>query len=282
MLKVNHLKKNYGSFQLDCSLQVKEGMVTGFLGRNGSGKTTTIKAILGLIFPDQGEVELLGRLVNQLSGHDKEKLGVVLSDSNFSRVMNCKDVLAILKRSYRNFDEAMFRHFVDQQGLTWDKKFEKFSTGMQAKLKVITAISHKAQFLIMDEPTSGLDVVAREEILDILREYLDESPQTSILISSHIATDLEGICDDFYLIDQGKIVMYEEMDQLLSSYGILKLRQEELDQIDQSHIIKIDQTNYGYCCLTNQRQFYLENYPQVIIEKASVDDLIKLMVGGCK
>ncbi|MGX7109353.1 ABC transporter ATP-binding protein [Facklamia miroungae] len=282
MLKVNNLKKNYGSFQLDCSLQVKEGMITGFLGRNGSGKTTTIKAILGLIFPDQGEIEFLGRPINQLTGHDKEKLGVVLSDSSFSRVMNCKDVLAILKRSYRNFDEPMFRHFVDQQGLTWDKKFENFSTGMQAKLKVITAISHKAQFLIMDEPTSGLDVVAREEILDLLREYLDEYPQTSILISSHIATDLEGICDDFYLIDRGKIIMYEEMDQLLSSYGILKFRQEELDQIDQTHIIKIDQTNYGYCCLTNQRQFYLENYPQVIIEKASVDDLIKLMVGGQK
>ncbi|MCR8969358.1 hypothetical protein [Facklamia sp. 7083-14-GEN3] len=134
----------------------------------------------------------------------------------------------------------------------------------------------------MDEPTSGLDVVSREEVLDILRDYLAEYPETSILISSHIASDLEGICDDFYLIDQGKIMMHEEMDQLLSSYGILKIRQDEMDQIDQIHILKTDQTNYGYCCLTNQRQFYLENYPHVIIEKASIDDLIKLMAGDRK
>ncbi|MCR8969359.1 ATP-binding cassette domain-containing protein [Facklamia sp. 7083-14-GEN3] len=144
MLEVSNIKKNYGHFQLNCDFQVKEGMVTGLLGRNGSGKTTTIKAILGLIFPYQGQVKFLGQPIDKLSGRDKEKFGVVLSDSNFSRVMTCKDVLAILKRSYQNFDEQMFKKFVDQQGLPWDKKFENFSTGMQAKLKLITAISHKA------------------------------------------------------------------------------------------------------------------------------------------
>ena len=282
MLKIDNLKKSYGDFQLELSMKVEAGQVTGLLGRNGTGKSTTIKAILGLIHPDQGQVTLFGQPVDQLNAIDKEKIGVVLTDSNFSRIFTCEDVIGLLDKSYSKFDKEMFRQFINQHKIDWKKKFEDFSTGMLAKIKLITAISHRAQFLIMDEPTAGLDVVAREELLDLLRTYLEEYPETSILISSHIASDLEDLCDDFYLIHDGKLVLHEEMDRLLSAYGVIKIRQDDFDKLDQQYLLEIRPESYGFRCLTYERQFYLDNYPNLIVEKASVDELIKLMAGDKK
>lgn len=163
-----------------------------------------------------------------------------------------------------------------------DKKIKEFSTGMQAKLKVLVALSHDAQFLILDEPTAGLDVLARDELLDVLRKYMEEDESRSILISSHISSDLEGLCDDLYMIHNGHVIMHEETDVLLSDYAILKLDQNQYQKLDRQYILRIKKEPFGYSCLTNQKQYYLDNYPSIVVEKGNIDDVIMLMIKGEK
>lgn len=133
--------------------------------------------------------------------------------------------------------------------------------------------------MILDEPTAGLDVVAREEILDMLREYMEEGEQ-SILISSHISSDLEGFCDDLYLIQDGKIVLHEETDVLLSEYALLKVSEEQYRDLEKQYLLYRKKENYGYSCLTREKQFYLENYPKIVVEAGSVDKVMMMVVKG--
>ena len=153
---------------------------------------------------------------------------------------------------------------------------------MQAKLKVLVALSHDAQFLILDEPTAGLDVLARDELLDVLRKYMEEDESRSILISSHISSDLEGLCDDLYMIHNGHVIMHEETDVLLSDYAILKLDQNQYQKLDRQYILRIKKEPFGYSCLTNQKQYYLDNYPSIVVEKGNIDEVIMLMIKGEK
>ena len=220
MLRLNKVKKEYKGFQLDCTLEVQEGCVTGLIGKNGAGKSTTFKAILGLISTDGGSIEIFGRPVSEMGIRDREDIGVVMSDSGFSGYLMVCDLIPILKCMYRNFQEEEFRRQCEKFRIPMDKKIKEFSPGMKRKLQVLAAITHEAKLLILDEPTSGLDVVARDKLLDMLRAYMEQEGR-AILISSHISGDLEGICDDIYMIDEGKIVLYEETDVLLDSYGIL-------------------------------------------------------------
>ena len=153
---------------------------------------------------------------------------------------------------------------------------------MQAKLKVLVALSHDAQFLILDEPTAGLDVLARDELLDVLRKYMEEDESRSILISSHISSDLEGLCDDLYMIHNGHVIMHEETDVLLSDYAILKLDENQYQKLDKQYVLRIKKEAFGYRCLTNQKQYYLDNYPNIVVEKGNIDDVIMLMIKGEK
>lgn len=132
---------------------------------------------------------------------------------------------------------------------------------------------------LMDEPTAGMDVMARESIIDMLREYMEQG-ERAILISSHISGDLEGLCDDIYMIDNGKIILHQDTDVILSSYGILKLRDEEYRKLDKSHILKIKKENFGVSCLTDEKQFYLDNYPGIVVERGGIDSVITMMIGG--
>ena len=277
MLKIRHLQKNYRGFSLDCSMEVQPGMITGLIGRNGSGKSTTFKALLGLIHPDGGEIEVFGKKAEELKPEDKQKLGVVFADSGFSMYLTAAGVANIMKSIYPDFDREKFLQQCRRFNLPTDKKFKEFSTGMKAKFKVLAALSHKAELLILDEPTVGLDVIARDEVLNMLREYMEENESSSILISSHISSDLESLCDDFYMIHAGKIILHEDTDVLLSDYAVLKVAEEEYEKLDQQYLIKIRKEAYGYRCLTNQKQFYMENYPDVVIENGKIDDLVVMM-----
>lgn len=258
MLKIDKLKKQYKNFTLNCSMEVKEGMITGFVGPNGSGKSTTLKAVLGLIYIDGGDIQIFGKNVKDIKPEDKEQISVVLSDSGFSRYLTVKDIKDILKNTYEAFDEQLFTNYIEKYQLPTDKKLEQFSVGMKAKLKLITAICHKAKLLILDEPTAGLDVMARNEMLDMLRDYMEEDEERSILVSSHISTDLETLCDNIYMINEGNIILHEETDRLLSNYAILKVDEEQSKTLDPQYIIKMKKESYGYACLTDQKQFYLE------------------------
>ena len=274
MLKVKNLQKRYGDFQLDCSLTVRPGRVTGLVGRNGSGKSTTFKAVLGLIRPDGGTVRCFGKDPQEFSAADRAKIGVVLPDSGFSGYLRGHDVVAILRELYPRFDQDFFLAQAQRMQLPLDVPLKGFSTGMRAKFKFLVALSHRARLLVLDEPTAGLDVVARDEILDLLRRYLEEDAQRSILISSHISSDLESLCDDFYLIDRGRIILHEDTDVLLSDYAFLKVSADDFANLDQQYILQAQETDYGYCCLTRQKQYYHENYPQIVIEPGSIDKIM--------
>lgn len=280
MLKIEHLKKHYKNFSLDCSLNVMPGCVTGLIGQNGAGKSTTFKAVLGLISCDGGTVTVLGKDLKDFKAEDKENLGVALSDSGFSGYLTIKDIIPVLKNLYSNFDYSFFSEQVNRFQLPLDKKIKDFSTGMKAKLKVLVAVSHNAKLLILDEPTAGLDVVARDELLELLREFMERDEERSILISSHISGDLESLCDDIYMIHDGKIILHEDTDVLLSDYALLKVDDEQYETLDKQSILRTKREAYGYSCLTNQKQFYLDNYPKLAIEKGTIDGVITMMVRG--
>ena len=279
MLELINVQKDYGRFKLNCSLEVKAGCVTGLIGQNGAGKSTTFKAVLGLISVDSGTVKLFSKDIKRLSIEDKQNIGVVLSDSGFSEYLRIEDIIPIMESLYRHFDKQMFIERVRHFELPLNKQIKEFSTGMKRKLQISAAVSHGADVLFMDESTAGLDVMARDEMLDILREYM-ETPGRSILISSHISTDLEGICDDIYMIDEGKILLHEETDKLLDQYGLLKVKADQYEALDKAYILAHKKEEYGYSCLTNERQYYQENYPDITIEKGKIDDVIIMMKRG--
>lgn len=253
--------KTYDDFKLDCELELKPGVITALIGRNGAGKTTLFKLYLGLIKNDDGKG-------NQI---EKDKIGTVWNDSSFSLSFNAYEIKKILKNAYTEFDEKYYDQMLKHFELDPKKKLKDYSTGMLSKLKVIIATSHKAQVLLLDEPTSGLDVIARNEVLDLLKDYMDLHPEASILVSSHISSDLETLCDEFYFIEKGKIVLKE---QDLDAYAILKVAENQ--SVDLSYVMK----KIGNSYLTNQRQFYMENYPEIIIEKVHIDDLMEFMIQG--
>lgn len=279
VIKLENVQKHYKQFDLNCSLQVQSGCVTGLIGANGSGKSTTFKAILNLIKIDGGRVEVFGKPSGSLTNKEREGIGVVLSDAGFSGYMTGNDISSMLDKMYEKFDKKDFRAQCEYFQIPMDKKIKEFSTGMKMKLKLLVAMSHKAKLLILDEPTVGLDVIVREELLDMLRAYM-QSGENSIFISSHISSDLEGLCDDFYMIDNGKIVMHEETDVLLDQYGVLKVTEEQYEQLEKKYLLKRKKDSFGYCCLTNEKQFYMENYPQIAIEKGNIDEMILIMVRG--
>lgn len=280
MLKIEHLQKHYDNFALDCSLNVKPGCVTGLIGANGAGKSTTFKAVLGLISTDGGTVQIMGKDLKTFTAKDRQRLGVVLSDSGFSGYLTIRDVLSILNQMYDTFDRKFFLEQTERFQLPMDRPIREFSTGMRAKLKVLAAISHDVRLLLLDEPTAGLDVIARDSLLEMLQDFMERDEERAILISSHISSDLETLCDDLYMIHQGRVALHEDTDVLLSDYGILKMDEQQFRKLDKEYILRYKREEYGYCCLTNQRQFYMENVPAIVVEKGSVDEVITMMAGG--
>ena len=273
-------KKSYGEFQLDCSLNVEKGRITGLVGENGAGKSTVFKAVLGLISYDGGEIKILGKTPQELSEKEKEQIGVVLAEAGFSGYLKGKDVKAVLAKLYPKFEEEKFLQMCERYQIPLDKFLKEYSTGMKAKLNLIIALTHQADFLMLDEPTAGLDVGAREGMLDILRTYMEEEPERSILISSHISSDLEHLCDDIYVIHKGKIVLHEEMDRILEKYAMLKVSEEQYQALDKNYILKERKENFGIACLTNEKQYYTENYPEIVVESGSLDQVILMLTGG--
>ena len=281
MLKMENVRKNYRDFELNCSMEVQKGCITGLIGPNGAGKSTAFKAALNLIRTDGGRIMIMNKPATELTAKDREAIGVVLADSGFSGYLSIEDLLPMLRSMYSQFEEVWFLEKCKEFQLPLKKQIKEFSTGMKRKLQVLAALSHNARLLILDEPTAGMDVIARDAILNLLREYMEQNDLT-ILISSHISSDLEGFCDDLYMIDGGNIVLHEETDVLLSEYGVLKVTQQQFEKLDQSYILRHKKEEFGYTCLTNQKQFYSENYPEIVIEKGTIDELIMMMIRGEK
>lgn len=282
MITAKNLKKRYADFSLQVDFEIPEGRITGLVGKNGAGKSTTIKLLLGLVRPDEGEITLMGTNSTQLGIREKEQIGVALAESGFSPHLRGSDIVRILKKSYRAFDEERFLAECRRMNLPLDKPIKEFSTGMKAKLRVLIALTHQAKLLVMDEPTAGLDVEARGEVLDMIRDYMAEDESRTILITSHISSDLESICDDIYLIHNGEVLLHEDTDVILGEYGILKVDEETYRTMDKQYLMKAVPTSYGYSCFAKEKRYYRDNYPGMVIENGNIDDLILMLTGGAK
>lgn len=276
MIRLNNVQKNYPGFQLNLNLEIPENTISGLVGVNGSGKTTAFKILTGLIQADGGEAVVFGENAWSLKPALKQQIGAVFSDSGFAECLTLSETEKILGSFYPSFDSKKFQSLCSEMKLPMNKPLSGFSTGMRAKAKIIQAVSHEPRLLILDEPTAGLDVIARNEILKLLQDYMTV-PGRSILISSHIASDLETICDDFYLIENGKIELHETVDDLLSSYGVLVIDDEQRSTLDRAAVVNEKKTPAGWRILVSDRQYYRENYPDLVLDKGGIDDLLMIM-----
>ena len=279
-IEIKNVSKKYDGFLLDkISFDVPSGAIVGLIGENGAGKTTTIKSILNIIKSD-GTVKIFNKDVKQNEKEIKQDLGVVLDDSFLSTYLTPKYINSVMKDFYKNWDEEKYNDLLKQFGLPSDKLIKDFSSGMKMKLKIATAISHNPKLLILDEPTSGLDPVVRNEILDIFRKYIEEDETRSILLSSHITTDLEHISDYIIFIDKGKIVLNVPTDELLENYGIIKCSKEEFSKISEDDYISYKRSKYQYEVLTSDKNKIKKKYNISSIDKPSIEDIMLFYIRG--
>lgn len=279
-IEIKNVSKKYDGFLLDkISFDVPSGAIVGLIGENGAGKTTTIKSILNIIKSD-GTVKIFNKDVKQNEKEIKQDLGVVLDDSFLSTYLTPKYINSVMKDFYKNWDEEKYNDLLKQFGLPSDKLIKDFSSGMKMKLKIATAISHNPKLLILDEPTSGLDPVVRNEILDIFRKYIEEDETRSILLSSHITTDLEHISDYIIFIDKGKIVLNVPTDELLENYGIIKCSKEEFSKISEDDYISYKRSKYQYEVLTSDKNKIKKKYNISSIDKPTIEEIMLFYIKG--
>ena len=231
-LNISNLTKKYNGFKLDnVSFSLPQGCILGLIGENGAGKSTTIRSILGSIKYD-GNIEVLGQ---PISAKLKNRIGVVLDEVGFPDKLNANDINKIMKNLFSNWDEKLYNEYLDKFDLPKNKAFSDFSKGMKMKLGIAVALSHHAELLILDEPTSGLDPLVRDEIIDILNDFTREENH-SILISSHIVSDLEKLCDYIAFMHKGKLMLCEEKDNLLEQYVFINTTEEQLAELDENAV----------------------------------------------
>lgn len=244
-IEIHHLSKSYGDFKLDnISLVLPGGCILGLIGENGAGKTTTIKLILDMIRRDSGTVTILGKDNQMNICQIKDSIGVVFDEAGFPEELNARQIGNVMKYTYSQWDEDTFFDFLEKLSIPGRKSFQKFSKGMKMKLAIAVALSHNPKLLILDEPTSGLDPVVRDEIIDIFNEFTRDENH-SILISSHIVSDLEKICDYIAFLHKGKLLLCEEKDCLLEQYGMVYCSEEQFVELDFSSIIGKKISPYG-------------------------------------
>lgn len=241
-LEIKHLNKAFPDFQLmDLSLTLPSGCIMGLVGENGAGKSTTIKLILDMLRKDSGSVTILGKDNVQLV---KEDIGVVMDEVGIPYCLNTRQVGKIMALSYKNWDQARYEALLKMLSLPEKKPFKDFSRGMKMKLGIAIALSHNAKLLILDEATSGLDPVIRDEVVEMFREFtMDESH--AILISSHIVSDLEKLCDYIAFLHKGKLLLCQEKDRLMEQYGLVLASAEMLQTLEQSSILGRRVSPYG-------------------------------------
>ena len=280
VLEIKNLCKKYDHFELkNISFTLPKGMIMGFIGENGAGKTTTIKAILDIIKSYSGEIKIFGLDNRKNDKEIKEDIGVVLDDMFFPEILTPNDINKTMQGIYKNWDTKMFKDYLQEFSLLPNKQIKTFSKGMKKKLEIAAALSHHPKLLILDEPTSGLDPVARIEVIQIFQNIL-EKEECSILLSSHITTDLERIADYITFINNGEIVLSKTTDELLNKYGIVKCTEKEFKDIDKKDYLKYKKSKYEYEVLITNKKEFKTKYNISIIDKITLDDLMVLMIKG--
>lgn len=270
ILEVKNVCKQYKDFALDqVTFQLPAGCIMGFIGENGAGKSTTIKVIMDLVKKDSGMVTIFGKDNETELNSVKEDIGVVVDECCFPDNLSVKDIRKIMKSIYKNWEENTFQTYVERFSLPEKKPVKAFSKGMKMKLSIAVALSHQSKLLILDEATSGLDPMVREEILDVFLDFIQDENH-SILISSHITSDLEKICDYITFIHQGKIIFTEEKDKLLEKYAILKCSEEDLEAVPEDAIKGKKKNQFGVEVLVEKEKVN----SSFLMEKPSLEEIM--------
>lgn len=275
VIELQHVNKAFSGFQLkDFSLSVKKGFVTGFIGGNGVGKSTTIKMIMNLLKPDNGTISIFGLDYKKHEKEIKERIGFVFDDNIFYENLTLHEMKRLIKPAYKNWDDALFHQYVDMFELPLKKSIKTFSKGMMMKASLTMALSHHAELIIMDEPTSGLDPIFRRELLELLHNLMQNGEKT-IFFSTHITTDLDRIADYITFIHNGKHIFTKEYYKIEEEYAIVKGETNLLDRDTEREFIAIRKSNHGFEALTTNKQRAEAIFGKsVIIEKPTLEDIM--------
>ena len=279
-IQLSHINKSFGDFAIrDLCLEVPSGTICGLVGENGAGKSTTIRLLMGALRPDSGSARVLGTDVSSPEFRAvKEDIGVVLDEAYFPESLNAVQVGNIMAGTYRRRDQGLYDGYLKRFDLPLKKQFKDFSRGMRMKLAIAVALSHQPKLLVLDEATAGLDPIVRDEVLDLFNEFTREEDH-SILISSHILSDLEKLCDYIAFLHKGDLLFCEEKDRLLEEYGIFEDSRENLDCLMPEAIVAREETRYGGVRALVRRDLAPAGFR---MEKPSVEDIILFLVKGAK
>ena len=273
-INIKGVTKTYDAFQLEqVDIKLPSGYIMGVIGENGAGKTTVIKAMLGLVHLDAGQIELLGKPFAVQDRELKEHIGVVMDSCNFPEDMRVKDIDKVMASCYRTWNRADFHEYALKFRLPEDKKIKDYSSGMKMKLSIAVALSHDSRLLILDEATTGLDPIVRDEVLEIFRDFVQDD-RNSVFISSHILSDLEKICDYITFLHEGKVIFSESKDSLLETYGILKCSKADFQAVDEAAVVACREGAFGVEALVKRAGVN----PAFTIDDASIEDIMVYFV----
>lgn len=280
-IEIKGLCKHYPDFSLEgVSFSVPRGSIVGLVGENGAGKSTTIKAVLDLIRPDSGEITLLGQDSRRVDRAMRVQLGVVMDNCGFHDNLTYKDINKIMREVYGgDWDAALFEQYRERFKLPGDKRVKEYSRGMKQKLAIAVALSHHAKLLILDEATSGLDPVIRDEILDLLLEFIQDE-EHAVLISSHIISDLEKIADYIVFLHQGRVIFSENKDDLIYNYGVVKCSEEDYRAMDKSHALAVRKNAYSCEVLIDNKGEFERRNRNLVVDATTIEDIILFNVRG--
>lgn len=280
ILKVENLSKAYDTFRVDkISFNLPSGSIMGFVGENGAGKTTTLKAILNLIKKDGGTVKLFGKELEGNEQEIKEQIGMVMEECFFPFAFKPPEVSLVMRNIFKTWDEPLFQRYLDKFELPRGKAIKDYSKGMRMKLFISTAMAHHPRLLILDEATSGLDPIVRNEILDEFLDFIQDE-QHSILLSTHITSDLEKIADYITFIHQGRILYKGTKDHLIDDYGIVKCTKENLDKLDKKDIKAYRNNEFGCEILVNDKRKFLSQYRGYTVDSATIEQIMLFLTKG--
>ena len=281
-IEIRDLTVKYDGFTLDhINFDVAKGSIMGFIGQNGAGKTTTIKSLLNIIKRDEGSIKMLGLDNIKDEYAIKEQLSAVFDELPFDDQLNAKDLNFILRDVYREWDSNLYKGYLDRFGLPMKKKFGDFSKGMKMKLQIAAALSHNAKLLVMDEATTGLDPVVRNECLDIFLEYLQDENH-SILMSSHITSDLEKVADSVTFINKGKILLTGYKDDVLDTHGVIKCKKSDYKEIEPADIVSARITDYGAEIMVSDKAMCRNKYSGLALDNTTLEEIMLYYVNAEK